>query len=181
MQNFPIFKRNLAFTDIETTGLDPMNYEIIEIGLVVVRQDTLEVLDELNVKIKPKNPDHMDPGAVERNGYRKEDWEGAGNLKDAILQYSEKTKNAIFCAYNATFDWPFMLEAFRKTGVKDTMDYHRLDIFTLAWEKLQKEKLESLGLSSVSEHLGLVTEPVPHRAINGARSSLEVYKKLINT
>jgi oligoribonuclease (3'-5' exoribonuclease) len=31
-------KNNLAFIDLETTGLDPEKHEILEIGLVLARQ-----------------------------------------------------------------------------------------------------------------------------------------------
>ena len=55
-----------------------------------------------------------------------------------------KNKRRYFCAHNATFDWGFMNEAFRKTGIKDEMDYHRLDILSIAWAKglVKKRKME---------------------------------------
>jgi len=34
--------RNIAITDLETTGLDPLKHEIIEIGLVLVKQPKLQ-------------------------------------------------------------------------------------------------------------------------------------------
>lgn len=47
--------RPLAFTDVETTGLDPHIHEIIEIGLVLVEHKDLTVVEELNLKIKPEH------------------------------------------------------------------------------------------------------------------------------
>jgi hypothetical protein len=58
------------------------------------------------------------------------------------------------------------------------MDYHRLDIMSIAWNKLFDEMGE-LGLSKIARYLNISGEPLPHRAINGAKLALEVYKKLL--
>ena len=119
-----IYKRPIAITDVETTGLDPQKHEIVEIGLVLIDQETGEVID--------------------------------------------------------TFDWSFILEAFKKAGQKNTLDYHRLDLFTLIWTKTRDSKIESFNLNRVAQFLGLPEEPLPHRAINGARTAHEIFKKIIN-
>ena len=136
-------ERPIAMTDLETSGDVFGIHEILEIGLVVFDQNNFEIIDTLNIKTKPLNIENAVPAALERNGYKEKDWQDAISLEDGIKQYAEKTKGAIFCAYNATFDWGFMNEAFRKTGIKDEMDYHRLDILSIAWAKgLVKRKME---------------------------------------
>lgn len=169
----------IAITDVETTGLDPSVHEIIEIGLVLVDQKTLEIIDTLDIKVKPEHLETADPAALEINGYNDGDWQKALTLQGAMQLYEEKTREAIFCAHNATFDWPFILEAFRRTGVKDQMDYHRLDSFTIAWLKLRDSGLETFSLRRVAKFLGIKEEPLPHRAINGAMIAYEIFKKLV--
>lgn len=171
--------RAIAITDIETTGLDPMVHEIIEIGLFVVNQDTLEVMDKIDLKVRPEHIETAQAAALKVNGYRAEDWNGAISLKEAMILFGEKTCGAIFCAHNVTFDWFFVHEAFRKTGVKNELDYHRIDLFTLAWAKLQKKGLEHFTMNAVAKYLGIPEEPSPHRAINGAALAGEIYKKLM--
>jgi DNA polymerase III epsilon subunit-like protein len=46
-------KHNFAFIDIETTGLNLLKNEIIEIGCVLTTQN-LEVIEEFELKIKPE-------------------------------------------------------------------------------------------------------------------------------
>lgn len=176
--DFPFFKRPLAITDLEMTGLDSDIHEIIEIGLVVVDQDALEVLDTLSVKIKPEHIETATPEALAVNGYKPEDWQDAISLKDAMEQYSQKTQNAVFAGWNITFDWAFMEKAFKKTGIKQTMDYHRIDILSFAWGKLRKRGLDQVRLSSICRYFGIEEEPKQHRAINGAIKAHEVLKKL---
>jgi len=170
--------RPLAITDLEMTGLDPSVHEIIEIGLVVVDQKACRVLDTLDVKVKPEHPETVEKAAIAVNGYNADDWKDAVALKDAMEFYSAKTKDAIFCAHNVTFDWVFMSEAFKRTGVKNQMDYHKIDLLSLAWAKLKDSELRTLRLNGIAKFLGIAEEPNPHRAINGAMTAYEVYKQL---
>ncbi len=171
--------RPIAITDIETTGLDPMIHEIIEIGLLVLDQKTFEVTDRLDIKVRPEHIETAQASALTVNGYREEDWREAISLKEAMALYAEKTRGAIFCSHNVTFDWFFMHEAFRKTGVGHALDYHRIDLFTLAWAKLRKSDLEHFTMNAVAQYLGLEKEPDPHRAMGGATLACEVYKRLM--
>ncbi|MEK7117757.1 MAG: 3'-5' exonuclease [Patescibacteria group bacterium] len=169
----------LAFTDLETTGDVFGVNEIIEIGLVVADQNSLEVIDELNVKIKPLYIENVVPAALAKNGYKQDDWQGAISLQEGIEQYAQKTAGSIFFAYNATFDWGFMNEAFRQTGVEDKMDYHRFDVMSIAFIKLKDKGPKKWRLSEIAKYLGIPEEPLPHRALNGARTALAVYQKLL--
>jgi DNA polymerase-3 subunit epsilon len=182
-RNLLVIRRPIALTDIETTGLDVSRHEIIEIGLVVFDQETFAVLKELNLKIRPEHIETADPETVVWKGwpYKEDEWKDAISLKDAITQYIEATKDSIFCSHNpAGVDWPFINNACKKTGLSHTMDYHVLDIFSLAWAKLRyTEKLEKYNLKSLAEYFNIPPEPLPHRAINGARCAFAVYKKLM--
>src|SRR3989338_2451792 len=53
-------KHNFAFIDIETTGLDVINHEIIEIGCVLTTPE-LQVIEEFEMKIKPEHLENADP------------------------------------------------------------------------------------------------------------------------
>lgn len=170
-------ERLLAITDLETTGDVPGVHEIIEIGLVVCRPDNFEILDTLNVKVKPLHIENAIPKALERNGYKEENWKGSGSLKDAMEIYSEKTKDAVFYAYNVTFDWGFIHEAFKQTGEKNNMDYHRFDIMSMVFSKF-KNVSGGVSLNNASKLLGIPEEAIPHNALNGAMQAYEVLKKL---
>jgi len=94
--------------------------------------------------------------------------------------YSQKTTGAIFCAFNATFDYGFIHEAFRKTKIKDRMDYYRLDLLSIAWEKRMKEKT-SWNLKKTCEVFDIQPEPDPHSALIGAMTDYKLFKKIEST
>lgn len=174
-----IFDRPIAFTDVETTGLDASRHEIIELGLVVIDQKTLSIIDALDLKIAPEHIETASPKALEINGYAPADWEGATSLDAAMRAYSDKTAEAMFSAHNITFDWAFISTAFTKTGTSNHMDYHRLDLLTMAWFALRNRGAEKLNLNAVAKFLGVPEEPLPHRAINGALLGYQVFCKLV--
>jgi DNA polymerase III subunit epsilon len=178
MGKIALLDRPLAFTDIETTGLDVLTHEIIEIGLVVADQRTLAVIDELEIKIAPEHIELASQEALQVNGYRPEDWQNAVSLAQAMDIYAAKTAEAMFVAHNVTFDWSFIDMAFRLTGVRNRLDYHRLDILTMAWQKLRHSGLAKFNLNEIAKFVGAPGEPMPHRALNGARNAYEVFVRL---
>lgn len=163
-------------TDLETSGDVFGVHEILEVGLVVFDQNSFEILETMNIKVKPEHIENAVPVALLRNGYNEKDWQEAVTLEEAVQKYAEKTKGAIFCAYNATFDWGFMNNAFRRTGIKDYMDYHRLDLLGIAWTKGMKES-NKWNLKTACEMFGIPPEPDPHNALNGAMTAYELFKK----
>lgn len=173
-----LLERPLAITDYETTGLDPDEHEIIEIGLVVIDQSTLETISELDIKVRPTRIETASSRSLEINGYAEEDWQGACSLYEAMQQYASHVGDAMLLAHNMGFEWSFTRAAFKTTSVADPMDYHRCDAFTNAFESLRYSGLEKFNLVKVAEFLGIEPEPMPHRAINGARQAVDVYRTL---
>ncbi|MEK7587031.1 MAG: 3'-5' exonuclease [Patescibacteria group bacterium] len=180
-------KHNLAFIDLETTGLDPMVHEIIEIGGIVARQISragrgakLEIVEEFEFKIKPEHLELAEPEALRINGYNEMEWLFAPDLKKVLETVSGKLKDSVMVAQNVTFDWSFLNQAFKKTGLKNPMHYHKLDLISLAFAKLyDNERLERFSLQALSEHFGIKNEKA-HTALADIRVTVEIYKKLLD-
>lgn len=177
---------NLAFTDIETTGLDAHKHEIIELGCIVVRQTPritgesgVEIVEEFEFKIKPEHLDTADPEALKINGYNKHDWGSAIPLKEALEIFVEKTEGAALVAHNVIFDWVFLEEAFRKTGIKNRMHYHKLDTLSIAFARLYDDpKAQKFSLRALASYFGVRNEKA-HSALSDTRTMFEIYKKLL--
>ncbi len=180
MINLPTFERNIAITDIEFTGLNPDKHEIIEIGLLLVRQGDLKIIDEWQTRVKPDNIEGADPESLYIAGYDEEEWKDALTLKDAIEQYAEKVEDAMLLSHPLTMDWSFLEHAFRKTGIKNPMHYYQLDLSSMAWVLLNEEEaLPKTTLIQLAKYFDIHPEPTPHRAINGARMAYEILKRLL--
>lgn len=168
--------RPLAITDIETSGLDASVHEILDVAVLIVDQQTLKPLDEYHARVKPQNIRTGAKRALEVVGYSSRAWAGAVDLEAALTVYSQKARNAVFCSYNVFLAYSFLDAGFKVTGVEDPTDYHRLDLFTLAWSRLG---IGSLNMDSICKRLDIPPEPLPHRAAEGALKSLAVLRALL--
>lgn len=171
-------KHNLAFIDLETTGLDPERHEIIEIGCLVARP-SLEVIAEFEQKVRPTHLQTAEPEALNINGYNEADWLFSVDLSQAVKLLAEKTADCIMVGQNVSFDWGFLQKAFTQTGVRNQMHFHKLDVISMAYAKLHgQSQPERFGLSALAEYFK-IEQKRAHSALDDVRVTFEIYKKLL--
>lgn len=169
---------NFVFLDIETTGLNLIKNEIIEIGCVIATPK-LKIIEEFEIKIIPEHIEDADPTSLKVNHYDPLDWKGAISLKDAMKIISKKTKDCIMVGQNVAFDSAFLEYAFLKTGIANTMHYHRLDTISIAWAKLSKnKKVKNFSLRELCLYFGIKNDKA-HTGLSDARATFKLYKKLM--
>ncbi len=165
----------LIIVDVETTGLDPSQHEIIEIGAVNV--DTQETFE---VKVHPLRFTDADPVALKLNGFDRKTWMNeAFLLKNGLKMFSEFVGDtgATLMAYNISFDKNFLEAAYRACKLPFPFHYAPLDLMTMAWCKGKSNSVPSLKTACFDYKVP--PEPEIHGALNGALTAFEVYKKLI--
>jgi len=171
-------KNNLAFVDIETSGLNIIKHEILEIGCIITTPE-LEIIEEFELKIKPEHISDADPISLKINRYEESDWVSAGTLPEALKIFSEKAKDCIMVGQNVAFDSEFLDYAFAKNKIKNTMHYHRLDTISVAWAKLHRDpEITHFSLREMCVKFGIKNER-SHTALSDARATFELYKKLM--
>ena len=171
-------KHNFAFVDIELTGLLVGKHEIIEIGCVLTTPE-LGVIEELELKVKPEHLENADPISLKISPYNESEWKHAYSLEEAIKILAKKVEGFIMVGHNVAFDSGFLEYAFNKTGIPNSMHYHKLDTVSIAWAKLHREPdLEHFSLRELCLRFGIVNEKA-HTALSDARATYELYKKLM--
>lgn len=171
-------KHNLAFIDIETTGLDFTKHEIIEIGCVIT-SPRLKVLEKFELKIKPEHIENADAVSLKVNHYNEEDWISASTLEDTLKILSKKVEGCIMVGQNVSFDSGFLDFNFSKLKIKNNMHYHKLDTISMAWAKLNKKRnITHYSLREMCKLFGIKNEN-PHNALSDAYATYELYKKLM--
>lgn len=193
-----------AFIDLETTGHDPIKgiggrlipwHEVIEIGATFADPITLDLRGEFAVKVKPEYPERCLPDLI--NDYPRRaiegEWDNAVPLTAGIhhlLNYCLRLGAiAIPIGQNFFFDWSFLSVAFAWCGIMEdewrkSLHYSRLDTRSMVVQELLSadEAYDPARYSfrneTLSKRLGIPTESCPHKALNGSRQALLIYKKL---
>lgn len=174
-----IRQRLLIFLDIESTGLEVQKHEIIEIGALKVEQKKpFKVLGELSLQVKPQHLEMADQTALKIVGFTEEEWKDAISLEEALQRLDEFAENGVLAGYNVSFDWAILDKAYFNIGKQDPFYYHRLDVMPMAYLKLfNSRKLKRFSLGEICKYLK-IKEENKHRALDDARTTYNVFKKL---
>lgn len=164
--------RNYVCIDLETTGLNIDESEIIEIGAVKVRHGEIE--DCYNTLVKPYGL--ISSRATNVNGITEEDVKDAPHIDDVFENFLNFVGDDILLGHNiAAFDLHIIREQGRKNG--RIVDNKYLDTLTLARKMLPD--LPSLSLESLCNYYGIENKQA-HRALGDCFATIEVYNALIN-
>lgn len=128
---------NYVFLDVETTGLDYKNNELILLNGLKVDKD-FNVMDQLRLYIKPQG---MVPKRIfERTKIAKEELDNGYNLKEALEKLKIFLKNCSVIGYHLKFDLSFLLVAMYNTKVD--MSFWYVDLEKLIDKKNYKKGME---------------------------------------
>jgi len=158
--------------DIETTGLSNRYDDIIEIGAVKIKNG-LEI-DSFHSFINPKK--RLSSITKEITGITDEMLIGAPLFEDIATNLRKFLQNTIFVAHNASFDFEFINEFFKK-HTKEGIYNPVIDTLSLA--RSIYPHLKSYSLGSVSRSLNVAyLEDEAHRADYDARVLSEVFERM---
>jgi len=106
-------KKPLAFFDLETTGIDPVNDRIVEISMIKALPDGSSVVKTL--KINPEIPIPYETTLI--HGITNEDVKDALTFKKAAPEISTFLDGCDLAGYNSVrFDLPLLVEEFMRVG-----------------------------------------------------------------
>lgn len=167
---------NIAFVDTETTGLDSVKNEIIEIAAIIYNPNTDTIIKEWSKKAKPRRIETADEIALNMNGYNDDPESYQGDISEIMNEYAKVVDGCIIAGQNIQFDIDFIEEAYKECGIKKSIRRHRkLEISSVAFPIIRNTELNSMGLADICNHFNISNDN-SHRALIDCRRTLEVYK-----
>ncbi len=166
--------RDIEFVifDIESTGLNPKNETITEIGAVICKDG--EVLDEFHTYADPGKS--IPPEIVKLTGITDDMVKGAPSQREAIDRFKLFIGDRILIAHNAAgFDVNFLKVNAEKVGTD--FKYQFLDTLPLARNLLQDLKSHKLNVLADYYGLGGFNH---HRATDDAIMLSKIFSGLLN-
>jgi DNA polymerase-3 subunit epsilon len=169
----PIEAQRFAVVDTETTGLEPSDSRLLQVGVVVTLGDG-SVLDEWSSYVRAH---HWRPGrlgAHHVHGITRRHLRGGLPLADVLAQLNRRLEGAVFTAHNAPFDLGFLLAAARDANVA------LAPVPALCTLALARQVSGARGnrLHQVAERYGIVAGGL-HDALADARLCAQVLPRLL--
>ena len=167
----PIWELPLSFIDVETTGTDERQHEIVEIAVLNERGNVV-----LNEKILAERLETATEEALEINGYDEKRWrqEGAKLWADVAPRVLGALAGTLVVGWRTEFDLRFIRQGMERVGGDTTaLPYRIIDVQSLAWEHLGRTRIQAgLSLARTCDTLG-----IPHRAAHTARGDAGVTRE----
>lgn len=179
--NYKVLRgRFLIFLDLETTGLSPQKHEILEIGALKINPNPpFNIVEELEIKVKPTNIKLADKSALKIVGYTDDGWQQSLNVKEALERLDQFAQGGVLVGYNVNFDWAFLDKAYFSLGRFDPFYYHRLDVMPMAYLKLfGKKSLKRFSLGEICKYFK-IKRVHEHDALDDAKATYLVFKELM--
>ena len=156
--------------DLETTGTDPKNDRIIEIG--AVRMQGLEVKDSFDMLVDPQC--EISDFISNLTGITNDMVKGQPKLEEALNAFIEFCgEKPCFVAHNANFDTGFISAACERLGIK----YKFSSVDTVPMSQILLPQLEKHQLNYVADYFGY-GDFNHHRACDDAAVLGKIFIKL---
>ena len=151
--------------DLETTGLDPKNDAIIEIGAVKFNGN--RVIAEFSKLINPRKP--INSFITNLTGISNAMVMNAPVIGDVLPEIEEFIGDAIILGQNIDFDLGF-LHRYGAFKYNETIDTYEIASVVMP-------SAPRYGLGSLANQLGVILTNA-HRALDDARATMQVFQQL---
>ncbi len=161
-------KSYIAF-DIETTGLNPQENEILEIGALKVRNG--RVAERFIEFICPES--EIPASITALTGIREDMVSGARNVREVLADFADFCGEDILIGHNVQFDFSFVWNWAQKQG----LSFEHEGIDTLKIARAVHPSLPSKKLEALCDYYQIQNNSA-HRAYHDALATAKLYQTL---
>ncbi len=169
-----IWEIPFVVVDVETTGGNPINERIIDIGCVTTVGG--EIVSSYNSLVNPHQ--FIPPFISKMTGISNEMVFNASEAEEVFneLRTYFQQNDAVFVAHNAQFDWAFVLNTFLRCNI-DPPELKRLCTLKLSRRLLKKNLKKNVG--SLANYFN-ITVNGRHRALGDALATAQILIELLD-
>ena len=156
--------------DLETTGFNPRQEQIIEIGAVKLKNG--EIVERFSTFVNPQKPISYE---IEKlTGINDQMVLDAPKIEEVLPQFVQFCAGAAVVAHNADFDNSFI--AYQ--AEKNNLTWDKTVIDTVSLGRILLPELSNYKLDTIAKALDISLEN-HHRAVDDAQATAEIYQKFL--
>ncbi|MGM0444976.1 MAG: PolC-type DNA polymerase III [Bacillota bacterium] len=156
--------------DLETTGLNPVNNEIIEIGAVKIKDG--EIIDDFSSLIKPDS--NISNKITDITGIDNEMVKDKPAFKEVFNEFVDFIDGCPLVAHNMDFDYSFIRKPLKEHNIKKEITL----IDTLTLSRAVLPKLKNHKLATLVKHFNIKLDN-HHRALDDSKATAHLLFKLL--
>ena len=155
-----------AIIDVEATGGNPKKDRLTEIAIIIHNGN--KVVEQFNTLINPETD--ISPFISQMTGITNEMVAGAPLFSEIAPRVIELTEGKVFVAHNATFDYSFVNNEFKRLGTH----FIRKQLCTVKLSRKILPGMTSYSLGKLCREMGIPMEN-RHRAFGDAAATAELF------
>ena len=156
--------------DLETTGLNPQDHQIIEIGAKKIRNG--QIIASWTSLVSTGQP--LSREITRITNITTAMLEGQPEISEVMQDFFNFIQGSVLVAHNASFDYRFLQATADRLG----FEFHWPILCTLKMSRALLPDLPRKNLASVTAYFGL-TNPNSHRALNDAQVTAQIFINFI--
>lgn len=173
------FIKDILLFQIETTGSNIERDSILQLSAVLLDKDNLLEKNFFNSYIKVSFLDNTITQHADMLQINFETLQKSPKLHDVIKEFVAKFDSTPLLATHSVSNVQFLRQAFKKTFIPYEYDSHVLDLWSLGYVYTLHYGLKKMPtMQTLFQHFNL-KQKNPHDALEKARLSSEVFKKIV--
>jgi len=190
----------MIVVDIETSGINPEEHGIWQIGAIELENPENTFLEESNIDSEDKiHPEALKIIGKSEQELRSSSLQSQKKLLEKFFSWIEKIENQTLIAHNTPFDYGFLTFKARKYNLKPTFGHRTFDLHSIAAVKyyqinrkfLTDKDKSAMNLPKIIEFCGMkderiqisegkvVQEGSSHNAIKDTKLEAECFSRIV--
>lgn len=157
------------------TDHQKQNQEIIEVGAAFIDCESLEVINELSILVKPSVYPKLDTFCTELTTITQDMVDKAGNFTEANNVMMSLVKDADLFTSWGKFDYNILKKCCKLFGARYPFDERHLNMKNFVAHLLG---IHPRGIAKMCVYLALIFQGTQHRALADVKNILEIIKAI---
>jgi DNA polymerase III alpha subunit (gram-positive type) len=167
---------NLVCIDIETTGLNMANADIVQLAAIITDEMFKPIPGlEFNKYIKPLSS-YREPNAMKIHEINEHILNSSPTLEEVLIMFENFcAENKILASWGNYFDIPFLYKQYEKINRKIPFSYKSIDLKSIAiWERAKDDIAINGNIKKMLKSLNADFDGVEHNALNDIKNTIKL-------